>query len=185
MRNWTRTARSIIAAAGALAALAAGALAAGALTACSDDAHVNRPDVSGQLALQSVSPANGVTGVSVGMPMAMTFSGPMAGDMERYIVVREGSLTGPAVAGRWSWSGDRRTLTFTPDAPLKARTSYVIHMGGGMRGQDGRSLDYASCAALGGRAVTGGMMGGATGMMGPGWQGADGGYGMIFTFTTA
>ena len=142
------------------------------------------PDAAGRVALQSVSPANGVAGVSITMPMAMRFSGPMGSAMEKYVVVHESSVTGPAVAGTWSWSADRRTLTFTPAAPLKARTIYVIHMGGEMRGQNGMPLDYAQCAALGGRPVTGGMMGGGTSMMGPGWQSADGGYGMIFTFTT-
>jgi hypothetical protein len=29
------------------------------------------------------------------------------------------------------------------------------------------------------------MAGGGAGMMGPGWQGGDGGFGMTFTFTTA
>jgi len=172
MRNWTRTARSVV-------------MAAGALAACSGDSHMSGPDAVGRVALRSVSPANGVTGVSITMPMAMTFSGPMGSDMEKYVVVHEGAVAGPAVAGRWNWSTDRRTLTFTPDAPLKSRTTYVIHMGGGMRGQNGMPLDYAQCAALGGRSVPGGMMGGGMGMMGPGWQGADGGYGMTFTFTTA
>lgn len=175
MRNWTRTTRAIIAAAGAVATVAA----------CSGDSHMSGPDGSGRVALQSLSPANGVTGVSITMPMAMTFSGAMDGEMERYVVVHEESVTGPGVAGKWSWSADRRMLTFTPDAPLKARTTYVIHMGGGMRGQNGMALDYAPCAVLGGRSVTGGMMGGGMSMMGPGWQGADGGYGMVFTFTTA
>ena len=175
MRNWTRTARSIIAAAGALAAT----------SACSGGSHMSGPDPAGRVALQAVSPANGVTGVSITMPMAMTFSGPLAGAMERYILVHEGSVTGPVVAGRWSWSADRRTLTFTPDAPLRARTTYVIHLGGAMQGENGMPLDYAACAALGGRAVTGGMMAGRTSMMGAGWQGAEGGYGMLFTFTTA
>lgn len=175
MRDWTRTVRSIVTAAGAVAVL----------SACSTDPHTSGPEAAARVALQSISPADGGTGVSITMPMAMTFSGPMAGDMERYVAVHEGSIAGPAVAGRWTWSADRRTLTFTPDAPWKARTTYVVHMGGGMQGPGGMPLDHARCAALGGRAVTGGMMGGGTGMMGPGWQGADGAYGMIFTFTTA
>ncbi|MBK6308380.1 MAG: hypothetical protein IPF47_22705 [Gemmatimonadetes bacterium] len=54
-----------------------------------------------------------------------------------------------------------------------------------MQGQNGRPLDHTQCASLGGRAVSEGMMSGGMGMMGAGWQGADGSYGMIFTFTTA
>jgi len=175
MRNWTRTARSVLIASGALATLAA----------CSGDAILGGPDDTGRAALHSVSPANGVTGVSITMSMAMNFSRPMGRDMEKYIVVHEGSLTGSAVGGKWRWSSDRRTLTFTPDVPLRARTTYVIHMGGDMQGQNGRPLDHTQCASLGGRAVSEGMMSGGMGMMGAGWRGADGSYGMIFTFTTA
>lgn len=178
MRSWRRRV-------GATAILA-GVLAVAALAACSANAHMSGPGTDARVALQSVSPANGATGVSITMPMAMRFSGPLGGGMERYVVVHEGSIAGAAVAGRWSWSDDGRTLTFTPDAPLQSRTTYVIHMGGGMRAADGAPLDYGPCAGLGGRAVTGAMMGGAgPGMMGPGWQGSDGGHGMIFTFTTA
>ena len=155
------------------------------LSACAPDSHMAGPAMSGQVALQSVSPASGATGVSLAMPMTMRFSGAMGRGMESYVLLHEETLTGPAVAGRWTWSGDRRTLTFTPDAPLRARTTYLIHMGGGMRAADGALLDYASCAGLGGRSVSAGMMaGGGSGMMGSGWQGGDGGYGMIFTFTT-
>ena len=168
-----------------MALVVAGALAAAALAACSSGGSVLDADGAARVALQTVSPSNGAAGVSITMPMAMRFSGPLGSGMERYVVVHEGSVTGPVVAGRWSWSDDRRTLTFTPDVPLKPRTTYVIHMGGGMLGQNGMPVNYASCAGLGGSAVPGGMMGRGAGMMGPGWQGSDGGYGMTFTFTTA
>ena len=157
-----------------------------ALSACAADSHMAGPAMSGQVALQSVSPASGATGVSLTMPMTMRFSGAMGRGMESYVLMHEGTLTGPVVTGRWAWSADRRTLTFTADAPLRARTTYLIHMGGGMRAADGALLDYGSCAGLGGQSVSAGMMaGGGSGMMGSGWQGSDGGYGMIFTFTTA
>lgn len=166
--------------------LAAGTLVAAALLACGRDVHPTDPGASAPVELLSVSPAGGAAGVSITMPMTMRFSAPMASGMERYVLVHEGSLTGPVVAGRWSWSEDRRTLTFTPDAPLKARTTYYVHMGGAMRAANGAPLDAGSCAGLGARPVTGGMMQGpGGGMMGPGWQGGDGGYGMVFTFTTA
>ena len=156
------------------------------LAACTDATHMGGPGMSGAVALQSIAPANGAIGVSPTTPTTMRFSGAMGGGMESYVLLHEGTLTGPVVAGRWSWSGDRRTLTFTPDAPLRARTTYLIHMGGGMRAADGALMDYGSCAGLGGRSVSAGMMaGGGSGMMGSGWQGTDGGYGMIFTFITA
>lgn len=183
MRSWRREVQVAVA--------GVGALMLATLSACSADSHMAGPATSGRVALQSVSPASGTTGVSLTMPMTMQFSGAMGRGMESYMLVHEGTVTGPVVAGRWSWSDDRRTLTFTPDAPLRARTTYLIHMGGGMRAADGALLDYGSCAGLGGRSVSAGMMAGGgsrmmgSGWLGSGWQGSDGGYGMIFTFTTA
>lgn len=65
----------------------------------------------------------------------------------------------------------------------------MLHVGGGMTDATGAPVDYGRCGALGGQRATpqmmqGGMMGGG-GEMGPGWQGRDGSYGMLFTFTTA
>lgn len=175
MRDGMRTVRSILVATGVLATLAS----------CAGGAGTSGPDPVDAVTLQSISPANGVTGVSITMPMTMRFSGPMAQNMEHYIALHEGTMSAPVVPGRWNWSADRRTLSFAPDTPLRSHTTYVIHMGGGMQGASGMPMDYAPCAALGGRSVVGAMMGGATGMMGPGWKGADGGYGMMFTYTTA
>lgn len=166
-----------------IVAATAGALAVVTFAGCNDDAHMLAPGAP-TLALQAVSPASGATGVSITMPMTMRFSAAVGSGMERYVLVHEGTVAGPVVAGRWSWSEDRRTLTFTPTTPLEARTTYVIHMGAGLRGMDGAPVDAATCLALGGRAVGAGMMGAAGGMMGAGWQSADGGYGMTFTFTT-
>ena len=88
----------------------------------------------------------------------------------------------------WTWSADRSKLTFMPQSPLKAQTTYTLHLGGGMMDADGDDIGYQQCVeAMGGqwatRQMMGGMMGG--GMMGPGWENANGTYGMIFTFTTA
>jgi hypothetical protein len=95
-------------------------------------------------------------------------------------------------------------LTFTPDAPLKGQTEYIIHVGGGMQDSNGHHLDFQMYGfGMGGHWFTedmhqdgqhgqgtghGGMggMGGGSGMMGGGWvHPGNGGYGMIFTFTTA
>ncbi len=179
MRSVARNVRSALAAVGIVAALAA----------CSTDASVTGIDRVGLVALQSVSPSNGLTGVSVTMPMVMRFSGPLFTGMDRYMAVQEGTVAGAVVRGHWTWSADRRMVTFTPDTPLKAQTTYVIHMGGGLHAADGTMLDYSTCAGLGGREVTGAMMGGGgmmgDGMMGEGWKGSGGNFGMIFTFTTA
>ncbi|ODT00130.1 MAG: hypothetical protein ABS52_18940 [Gemmatimonadetes bacterium SCN 70-22] len=166
-----------------------GLLAVGTITlmaACTGATMMSGLNPAGSVSLQSLAPANGVTGVSVTMPMTMRFSGPLGTGMERYLALHETSISGQVVAGMWSWSADRRTVVFAPDAPLKSRTTYVIHMGGGMRDAAGSPLDYGACGGMGGRAVVGGMMGGSgTEMMGPGWKGLDGSYGMSFSFTTA
>ena len=50
--------------------------------------------------------------------------------MEQYVDLHEGDLDGPLVPIRCAWSSDRITLGCTPDAPLKARTRYSLHVGG-------------------------------------------------------
>ena len=132
-------------------------------------------------AVLSVSPANGTTNVDPAGPISIAFTHAMLPGMEMLVVLHEGSVTGAVVAAGASWSPDRRTLTLTPSAPLKAKTTYVIHLAPTLRGADGVPLNHAACAALGGRTVTGGGMG----MMGSGWQQTNGTSGMIFTFTTA
>ncbi len=87
-------------------------------------------------------------------------------------------------------------MDFSPLRPvpiLEPRTTYVLHLAPNLRDARGQRLNPASCARLGGRQVTGAMLGAGprAGMMnGPwgrqmGWRAADGRYGMIFTFTTA
>lgn len=118
-------------------------------------------------------------------PIVVEFSRGMTSGMEQYVALHEGDVTGPVVQGTWSWSTDRRTLTFTPAAPLEAQTRYTFHLGGGMRDADGNLLNYDHCAGShGGQWATQGMMGGVSSMMGDGWRHANGTYGMIFSFTT-
>ncbi len=136
----------------------------------------------------SVSPANGETGVSAAGPVVVTFSHSMMAGMQLNVVLHEASVTGSAVAGTATWSTDRRTLSFVPSSPLKSATTYVLHIAPTLRAASGQALDHGSCAALGGRNVTSGMMSGGMpggGMMGEGWQMAEGSYGVIFSFTTA
>jgi len=119
--------------------------------------------------------------------------------MEEYADVHEGHMEGNLVPGTWSWNDTHMKLTFTPNAPLKPQTQYVIHIGGGMQDQMGHPIDFEQHGfMMGGQWMTqqmhqggqhgygmGGGMGGGMGM-GEGWvHPTNGGYGMIFTFTTA
>ena len=137
----------------------------------------------------SVSPAGGAVNVSASGPIVITFSHAMRAGSEMYVSLHEGTATGAAVAGHATWSTDSTRLTFTPNAPLAAHSTYVLHLGGGMMDSGGRTADLSRCPQFGGQAATGqmmsgGMMGGSE--MGAGWQTPGTGmYGMIFTFTTA
>jgi hypothetical protein len=163
-----------------------------ATAACSDDTDPIAPD--DVTALLSVQPAGGSVDVSVGTTVVVTFDHAVAVGMEAYAALHEGSVTGAEVAGAWSRSADGTALTFTPDAPLKPATTYVVHLGGGMMDENGGMLDLAMHGEqhMGGQWATQSMMGGSMGMggmgshMGTGWQHpTNGSYGMIFTFTTA
>lgn len=141
-------------------------------------------------AIVAVIPAGGSTGVDPAAPITIAFSHAMMASAQMLVTLHVGSIAGPLVAGTTSWSATRDTLTFTPAAPLAPHTTYVLHVGGGMTDATGAPVDYGRCGALGGQSATpqmmqGGMMGGQGGEMGPGWQGRDGNYGMVFTFTTA
>jgi hypothetical protein len=152
-----------------------------ALAACAGDA--TSPDES-QLA--SLNPLGGSVGVSVSSQITITFTHAMAMGMEQYVALHKGSLSGPLVSGTWSWSGDRKTLSFTPAQPLESKTQYAIHVGGNMRDNQNHMVGLErNGMSMGGQWASVTMMGSNTGMMGPGWQHANGAYGMIFTFTTS
>jgi hypothetical protein len=65
----------------------------------------------------SVSPGDGVVGVSRGTPVVISFGHTMMSGMERFIGIHEAGQA-QAVAGEWSWADDFRTLTFRPAAML-------------------------------------------------------------------
>ncbi len=157
-----------------------------------------------ETALLSVVPPGGASGVDPNGPLVIEFSHPMMQGMEEFADVHEGDVEGPLVEGAWSWNDTFTTLTFTPAAPLKNQTRYVIHIGGGMTDGNGRHINYGTHGTgMGGQWMTqqmhqgglhgygGGMGGGGGGMgggigMGAGWtHPMNGSYGMIFTFTTA
>lgn len=130
-------------------------------------------------------------GVPGSSPIAFRFGAAMGAGMEQYIDLHMGDLAGPTVPMNCGWSGDRTTLTCTPQGPLAPRTTYVVHLGGGMMTQAGQLLDYTQYGSMmGGQWIMGGMMsnshaGGSWGMMGPAWRNANGSYGIAFSFTTA
>jgi len=146
---------------------------------------------SGGTAFMSVSPVGGAAGMAVGSPITFRFSGAMGGGMEQYVDLHMGDLSGAEVAMTCAWSSDRTLLTCTPGSALAARTTYAIHLGGGMMSAAGMAVDYTTYGpGMGGQWIMGGMMtgthGGMTwGTMGSGWHNANGSYGMVFTFTTA
>jgi hypothetical protein len=160
--------------------------------------------VEGETALLSVVPKGGAMGVDPNGPVVIEFSHAMMQGMEEFADVHEGEAEGPLVEGSWSWNDDFTQLTFTPAAPLKSQTQYVIHIGGGMTDQNGRHINYGTHGTgMGGQWMTqqmhqggqhgyggghqGGMGGGMGGTgMGEGWtHPTNGSYGMIFVFTTA
>ena len=142
-------------------------------------------------AFLSLVPQGGMMGVSSTTPLSFRFGGPMAPGMEQYFDLHMGGLDGPVVPMSCGWSADRTTLTCNPAAPLQPRTTYTIHMGGGITDANGRPAGYdAYGPMMGGQWLTGGMMtashgGMGWGMMGANWRHANGSYGMVFTFTTA
>ena len=170
-----------------------------AFGACSKNAS-SPVGPNGPLALDapivlSLLPASATTGVDPTKPVTITFNMAMMSGMEMLVVLHEGSVTGPQVAGTAAWSADRRVLTFTPTATLKAKTLYVVHFSPSLQGMNGKTINMSQGMNIGGQSVTGGMMGAASagmmsgswgaGMMGAGWKANDGTFGMQFTFTTA
>lgn len=151
------------------------------------DAAVNAPS------LASIQPASATTGVAPNAPVVLRFSHVMMNGMEMLVVLHEGSVTGPVVAATATWSADRTTLTLLPQASLKGATKYVVHLSPSLKDTAGRTINLSPGTMMGGQNVSGGMMGSTSmmngqwgpGMMGTGWQAANGTFGMIFTFTTA
>lgn len=180
-------------------------IAAALLAACSilESTTPLRTLTPGATVVQSVIPSGGATGVDPAAPVTSTFSHPMMAGMEMRVVLHEGSVSGPTVAGASAWSADRTQLTFTPSAPLKGQTTYVLHFSPDLEDATGAAIDWPACAGrVGGSAVSGssfgasgsGMMGDGgmgpgmgPGMMGSGWQPGSGtwGYGMVVSFATA
>lgn len=168
-------------------------LAAAAMTAaCMPDTRATTGPGAGVAAVVGVVPASGASAVSRTAPVVVTFDHSMMQGMEMNVVLHEGSVTGAVVQSSAGWSPDRRVLTLLPSAPLKASSVYVLHLAPTIVSASGQPVNHAACASLGALSVTSGMTGGGMmsggsmgpGMSGSGWQMANGGYGMIFSFTT-
>jgi hypothetical protein len=165
---------------------------AGSLTmACGESSNPVGPSTSPATpnALLSVSPSGGATQVSQTGPLTMRFSAPMMAGMEQYVDFHEGDAGGPLLPLTCTWSGNRTILTCTPNTALQPNSTYTLHMGAGMVGANGSAVDMGAGTHMGGQWLTGGMMGGMhagqpMSMMGGDWKGANGSYGMLFTFVT-
>ena len=203
-------------------ALAVAGLAASAACNSSDATAVT----AGEAMVASVTPAPGAVATSLAGPITVTFrhamgrddvgpmgTGPLAHSMDMVLSVHEGSVATPAIAGTTTWSSDRTVLTFTPSAPLKPSTGYVLFLGARMTTADGRQVTPDECMTAAGMTGTGSMgagmmsgnmgnqrgaavhhemsgtqptgmgMAGTGGMMG-GVTRADGVHGMTFSFTS-
>ena len=139
----------------------------------------------------SVAPQGVMTAVSLSTPLSFRFGGPMAPSMEQYFDLHMGGLDGQVMPMTCGFNSDRTVLTCNPAAPLLSRTTYTIHMGGGLMDGSGRPVGFDTYGPMmGGQWIQGGMMGsGHAGspwsmMSGP-WHNTNGAYGMAFTFTTA
>ncbi len=145
--------------------------------------------------LLSMTPPGGAGGVPVSAPIVLRFGAAMGTGMEQYVDLHAGDLSGATVPMSCRWSGDRTTLTCTPQGPLAGRTPHVVHVGPCLMTEAGRPVDCGRYGpGQGGQWVTGEMMGPGHG--GPPWGGGAGpwagmpgrgcpaGYGMAFAFTT-
>lgn len=169
----------------AIAAFALTALLAACATSPTSPAAV-------RTSLVAVAPAGGATAVSPTTAVTMTFSHAMMPGMQAYADLHMGSVTGPVVACLATWSSDSTMLTLTPMAPLARGTMYTLHMGGAMTDATGQVIDMSQYGPMmggtwadGGMMTGGGMMNSGHTEMGSGWQGTNGMYGMIFSFTTS
>jgi hypothetical protein len=140
--------------------------------------------------LAAVVPGGNSVAVPASTPIVMRFNRAMMAGMEKYMDLHEGDTSGPTMPMSCSWSSDRTVLTCQPATPLKAQTRYTIHVGDSMMDADDHPANMDPGLAMGGQWLMNGMMGGMhagspMGMMGSGWLGSNGSYGMVFSFTTA
>lgn len=168
------------------------------LSACGSDDHPGGqmtmmggpsgyPASGAQPGLMSMWPGPGASVSAGAATIVLRFSVPMGVGMEQWVDLHRDDLGGPTIPLGCSWSADRTALTCLPQAQLAPGT-YALHVGGGMHDASGAPVDLGAYHHGGQWARPGP---GAThcgqpwGGMGPGWYGANGSYGMVFTFTVA
>lgn len=100
-------------------------------------------------------PASATTDVDPTKSVTITFSHPIMTGMEMLVVLHEGTVTGPQVAGTSRWSANRTVLTFTPSATLKAKRNFILHLSPSLRSANGQMIDMAACTTIGGQYVSG------------------------------
>jgi len=157
------------------------------ISACGNDVAAPNADSPRATRLTTLSPQGGATGVSPTVTMRIEFDGAMAAGIEQYVDLHQGDVSGAVHPMTCSWSADRSVLTCTPTTPLQSGTHYTLHLGAGMMSSAGSSVDMAPGLAMGGAWMQGSTMGGMhagqpTSMMGSGWRGQNGSYGMLFSF---
>jgi hypothetical protein len=133
---------------------------------------------------QSVAPPGGSTGVSPTDSVVVTFSSSTRSGMEEFVSLHQGSVTGPLIACKPTWSPDHSTLTLKPNASLQAGMGYTLHIGGGILDKYGNMVDMSQNGLnMGGQWATQALMNGS-GETTYGWLGSNADYGMLFTFHT-
>ena len=155
--------------------------------ACSDGGNgPNTPATT----LTTVSPTGGATNVAIDAPIVLTFSGAMGTGMEALMDLHMGTAAAATMPMTCTWSADRTTVTCT-HAAFASGATYTMHVGGGMMDADDMPIGMGDMVnQMGGMWLQPGMNGGMhagqpMNMMGSGWMGSNGNYGMTFTFTTA
>ena len=138
--------------------------------------------------VSSVSPRGGATGVSVNAPIEVSFESSgaarAADQLQGFMVLHQGGLGGPSMPMTCTLQRESRSMTCVPDAVLQPRTTYTLHLGGGMMAVAPRPSNM-TMPMMGGVWVTPSMMGGAAvSHMNPGWMGSNGTFGMAFSFVT-
>jgi hypothetical protein len=106
----------------------------------------------------SLVPSSRARGVDPSTSVVMRFSHPMGEHTELLVWLHEGTIADPLVSGRWSWSGDRTVMTFTPTSPLRPGTTYTLHLAPALQTVDGKPLDHGRCSRIGGERITDGVV---------------------------
>ena len=167
------------------------------VVACGGGSQPSSPMTTGPSATPSASstvlaavvPSGNSVAVPTSTAIVMRFNHAMLAGMEKYMDLHAGDTSGPTVPMSCDWSSDRTVLTCQPATPLKGQTRYTIHMGDSMMDADDHPVSMDPGLVMGGQwltAMMGGMHAGSPmGMMGSGWLGSNGSYGMVFSFATA